>query len=85
MRWDAQGTGLLEEYDRERRWVKTWIVVATKAPVLLFDRSGEDRYGDPGSPLMRAHGRWRCGADPQRRLDLPRWCRLVTAGRSSLP
>ena len=52
-RWDAQGTGLLEEYDRERRWVKTWIVDATKAPVLLFDRSGEDRYGDPGAALMR--------------------------------
>ena len=53
IRWDAQGTGLLEEYDRERRWVKTWIVDGTKAPVLLFDRSGEDRYADPGSALMR--------------------------------
>ena len=50
---DARGTGLLEEYDRERRWVRTWIVDAMKAPVLLFDRSGEDRYGDPGSALTR--------------------------------
>ncbi len=53
IRWDTQGTGLLEEFDRERRWVKTWIVSATKPPVLLFDRSGEDRYGDPGSSVMR--------------------------------
>src|SRR5439155_990635 len=40
--WDTQGIGFLQEYDRERRWVKTWIVHATKpgtAPVLLFDRS----------------------------------------------
>lgn len=51
--WDPQGTGLLDEYDRERRRVKTWIVGGRAAPVLLFDRSREDRYGDPGSPLMR--------------------------------
>ena len=54
--WDTQGIGFLQEYDRERRWVKTWIVDATKpgtAPVLLFDRSAEERYSDPGFPLMR--------------------------------
>jgi dipeptidyl aminopeptidase/acylaminoacyl peptidase len=53
--WDAQGTGLLQEYDRQRRWTKTWIVDAAKpgAPVLLFDRSAEDRYADPGFPLTR--------------------------------
>jgi len=56
MTWDMQGTGLVQEYDRERRWARTWIVDATKPgakPVLLYDRSAEDRYGDPGSPLMR--------------------------------
>ena len=26
--WDTQGVGLLGEYDRERRWSKTWIVDA---------------------------------------------------------
>ena len=54
--WDIQGVGLLGEYDRERRWSKTWIVDATKpgtAPVLLFDRSAEDRYTDPGFPITR--------------------------------
>ena len=53
VRWDTAGTGLLEEFDRERRWVKTWIVGSARPPVLLFDRSGEDRYADPGTPLMR--------------------------------
>jgi dipeptidyl aminopeptidase/acylaminoacyl peptidase len=56
VQWDPRGVGLLSEYDRQRRWVKTWIVDAAKpgaAPVALFDRSAEDRYGDPGSPLTR--------------------------------
>jgi dipeptidyl aminopeptidase/acylaminoacyl peptidase len=55
--WDAgSGLALLSEYDRDRRWIKTWIVDAARpgvAPVTLFDRSAEDRYGDPGTPLMR--------------------------------
>jgi len=54
--WDTQGIGFLQEYDRERRWTKTWIVDATRpgrAPVLLFDRSAEERYSDPGFPLIR--------------------------------
>src|SRR6266700_2665661 len=54
--WDTQGVGFLQEYDRERRWSKTWIVDANKpgkAPVLLFDRSAEERYADPGFPIIR--------------------------------
>jgi dipeptidyl aminopeptidase/acylaminoacyl peptidase len=54
--WDTQGVGFLGEYDRDRRWSKTWIVDAAKpgtAPVLLFDRSAEDRYTDPGIPIIR--------------------------------
>src|SRR6266496_5705553 len=54
--WDTRGVGFLQEYDRERRWSKTWIVDATKpgtAPVLLFDRSAEERYADPGFPIIR--------------------------------
>ena len=54
--WDAQGVGFLGEYDRDRRWSKLWIVDAAKpgnAPALLFDRSAEDRYTDPGFPITR--------------------------------
>ena len=56
IQWDAQGLALLSEYDRERRWTRTWIVDAAHPagrPTVLFDRSAEDRYGDPGSPLLR--------------------------------
>ena len=54
--WDAGGLALVSEYDRERRWIKTWIVDAarpTAAPRVLWDRSAEDRYGDPGFPQLR--------------------------------
>jgi len=54
--WDTQGVGFLGEYDRDRRWSKMWIVDAAKpgnAPALLFDRSAEDRYTDPGFPITR--------------------------------
>jgi dipeptidyl aminopeptidase/acylaminoacyl peptidase len=54
--WDGRGTALLAEYDRERRWTRTWILdprAAGSAPQLLWDRSAEDRYADPGVPLTR--------------------------------
>jgi dipeptidyl aminopeptidase/acylaminoacyl peptidase len=54
--WDTSGLALISEYDRERRWLKTWIVDATRptaAPRVLWDRSAEDRYGDPGFPQVR--------------------------------
>jgi len=54
--WDAAGLALIVEYDRERRWAKTWIADAGRpgtAPRLLWDRSAEDRYGDPGFPQQR--------------------------------
>ncbi|MGH7700924.1 MAG: S9 family peptidase [Gemmatimonadales bacterium] len=57
IRWDGAGTALLSEYDRERRWARTWILDTRRAgaqPRLLWDRSVEDRYGDPGDPVTRA-------------------------------
>lgn len=54
MAWDASGLALVNEYDRERRWTRTWIVQAGAAPRALWDRSAEDRYGNPGGPVTRA-------------------------------
>ncbi len=44
--------GMMYEYDRNRRWTRTWIVSLTgaEAPRLVWDRSVNDRYGDPGRP-----------------------------------
>ncbi|MGH7568996.1 MAG: S9 family peptidase [Gemmatimonadales bacterium] len=54
--WDGAGLALLSEYDRDRRWVKTWMLdtKAGAAPRVLWDRSAEDIYGDPGDPVFRS-------------------------------
>ena len=56
LQWDTGGRVLVVEYDRERRWAKTWLADAARpnaAPRIVWDRSAEDRYGDPGFPLTR--------------------------------
>jgi dipeptidyl aminopeptidase/acylaminoacyl peptidase len=49
---------LVRDYDRERKWGRTFLMPTTallggEEPKLLFDRSVQDRYGDPGSPVGR--------------------------------
>jgi dipeptidyl aminopeptidase/acylaminoacyl peptidase len=56
VQWDSGGRALVLEYDRERRWAKTWLVDASRPgqPArAVWDRSAEDRYGDPGFTLTR--------------------------------
>ena len=50
------GLALLLESDRATRRVRTWVINTERrgeAPRVLWDRNAEDRYGDPGSPVMR--------------------------------
>lgn len=55
--WGAEsGTALIRDYDRDRRWTRTLLFHAddtTVAPQVLWERSVNDRYGDPGSPMTR--------------------------------
>jgi len=48
---------LVRDYDRERKWTRTILAPTTPlfggAPKVLFERSAQDRYGDPGTPLTR--------------------------------
>jgi dipeptidyl aminopeptidase/acylaminoacyl peptidase len=54
IRWTDRGVALVNEFDRVRRWTRTWIVdAAGAAPRKLWDVSEEDRYADPGAPIMR--------------------------------
>ncbi|PYP87657.1 MAG: prolyl oligopeptidase [Candidatus Angelobacter sp. Gp1-AA117] len=56
MTWGEKGMGLVRDFDRSRRWVRTFIVNASEpghTPKLLFERSIRDRYRDPGNPVMR--------------------------------
>jgi dipeptidyl aminopeptidase/acylaminoacyl peptidase len=52
--WTEQGTALVNEYDRGRRWTRTWVIDSPgSAPRKLWDLSAEDRYADPGTPVTR--------------------------------
>jgi dipeptidyl aminopeptidase/acylaminoacyl peptidase len=48
-----KGIALVAESDRATRRVRTWILEPGAEPRKLWDRRGEDRYADPGTPLIR--------------------------------
>ncbi len=53
---EKDGLALVSDYDRDRRWVRTFMMSADKpgeTPKLVWSRSIQDRYGDPGSPVTR--------------------------------
>ncbi|MGZ4874238.1 MAG: alpha/beta hydrolase family protein [Candidatus Angelobacter sp.] len=54
--WTENGLGLVRDYNRDRRWLRTFLIDIAKPgeqPRLIWERSVRDRYRDPGSPLMR--------------------------------
>ncbi len=51
---ETPNLAMVSEYDRDKRWTRTWLydIDAPGAePRLVFDRSVNDRYNNPGSPL----------------------------------
>ncbi|HEY6274154.1 MAG TPA: prolyl oligopeptidase family serine peptidase [Terriglobales bacterium] len=54
--WGENGIGLVRDYDRDRRWTRTFLVNVNQPgqpPKLIWDRSIRDRYKDPGTPMLR--------------------------------
>jgi dipeptidyl aminopeptidase/acylaminoacyl peptidase len=52
--WTDEGTILLSENDRRTRTSRTWIVGTDwRNPRKLWDRKQQDRYGNPGQPVLR--------------------------------
>lgn len=54
-RWGNSGLALISENWWSNRRTRTWMIAPDEsgvAPELLFDRSAEDRYSDPGTPLQ---------------------------------
>ncbi|NWG14500.1 MAG: S9 family peptidase [Acidobacteria bacterium] len=54
--FESGGTALLSEFDRPTRRSRTWLInmdAEKPAPRKIWDRNAQDRYRDPGSPLMR--------------------------------
>jgi dipeptidyl aminopeptidase/acylaminoacyl peptidase len=63
IRWGRDDLALVSESWWQTRKERTWIVrpgTPGTAPRVLFDRSSEDRYNDPGTPIMRraSTGAW---------------------------
>ncbi len=58
---------LLREYDRDRRWTSTWLVslAAPEGAKVLFERSVNDAYKDPGEPVLED----RAGGERVMRMD----------------
>src|SRR5262245_57020623 len=52
-----KGLALVGESDRATRRVRTWIVERGAPPRKLWERRGEDRYAEPGTPLVRGDQR----------------------------
>lgn len=62
MAWGEEGGMLmLTERERMRRWQYVWLLDVDKGTSRMwYDLDEDDRYGNPGSPLMRPlpNGRW---------------------------
>jgi dipeptidyl aminopeptidase/acylaminoacyl peptidase len=52
--WGEDGLGLVQQYERARRWKHVWTLDLDDGKSKpLFDLSTRDRYADPGRPLTR--------------------------------
>jgi dipeptidyl aminopeptidase/acylaminoacyl peptidase len=58
LRWGEKGGwAFVSDYDRRRRWVRTFLISPddpTTAPRLVWSRNMQDRYNDPGTPVLRS-------------------------------
>jgi len=57
LQWlEKDGLVLVSDFDQDKHWTRTWLHKAGDAPEkarLLWDRSYDDRYKDPGNPMDR--------------------------------
>ena len=53
---EKNGMVIVRDFDRNRRWVRSFMMNAdspSQEPKLLWSRSMQDRYNDPGNPVMK--------------------------------
>lgn len=53
IQYTEKGVGLLTEFDRPTRKVRTWILEANAEPRKLWERKQDAAYDNPGTPVMR--------------------------------
>ena len=51
--WTEKGVPLLTESDRATRVTRTWLFDDGNVPRRIWERKQQDRYADPGQPVMR--------------------------------
>ncbi|HKR58766.1 MAG TPA: prolyl oligopeptidase family serine peptidase [Pyrinomonadaceae bacterium] len=59
---EKAGLTLVSDYDRDKRWIRTFMLDIDRndSGKMIWSRSIQDRYGDPGSPVTRLlHGNMR--------------------------
>jgi len=55
--WTSAGVAMLTENDRPTRLTRTWLIdTPGAAPRTLWERSSEDAYANPGTPVRQARG-----------------------------
>jgi len=53
---EKDGVAFLRDFDRKTRWIRAFLLNVDEpgqAPRLVWNRSAQDRYKDPGAPVMR--------------------------------
>ncbi|HKN83509.1 MAG TPA: prolyl oligopeptidase family serine peptidase, partial [Pyrinomonadaceae bacterium] len=74
-----KGLMLFSDFERDKRWIRTFIFDADKPetpPKLVWNRNQQDRYNDPGTPVTRALGGQRAI------MQTGYWIYLLGAGAS---
>lgn len=79
--WTTAGNLLLTEWDRDRQWLRTWLLrspLQKEAKVqLVWDRGQFDAYKDPGRPVA-----WVTPAGKRAVLQVGEWIYLIGSGSS---
>jgi dipeptidyl aminopeptidase/acylaminoacyl peptidase len=55
--WGEEDAAILSDFERRTRWQRSWVIRPDQPAAehrLLWDRSTEDAYADPGRPEMRS-------------------------------
>ena len=85
---ERRGVGLLQEYDDNRHWRRTFLIDAdhpeTK-PRLIWDLSSDESYDGSGPAGLSHHAERPVGRAPERRHDLPERPGRVNGGGPSVP
>lgn len=50
---ERDGLAFISDFDRDKRWVRTFMLRTGTEPKMIWSRNVQDRYGDPGTPVTR--------------------------------